>query len=156
MLKDSPVPKGNFEHLTSCADLFTSLFPLLEGWEWELQGKFRPDRIAYIKGNKIYFEIDRGTEDYGRIEEKLQRYIDYYRETRETYFVVFTVQDYLDPFGKMRTSAKERGRRIIDCFDAKNLPGNFMVGMHDQLVRDPDSYVVSRFDKHTLGSLKAN
>ena len=152
-LKDAPVPRGNFKHLNSCSDLFVSLFPMIESWEWERQGKNRPDRIAILGGNKVYFEIDRGTEKYDDISRKLDAYVSHYKETKEDFIVIFTVEDYADPFGKVRTSAKTRGAGILERFTERKLPGNFYVCRHEQIAQDPSAPLVSRFQKTALKEL---
>lgn len=149
-LKDTFTPRGNWEHLNSCAELFVSLFPIIEKWDWEVQGKFRPDRIAAIGGKKFYFEVDRGTEKSADILKKLNAYVEHWRETKEEFSVVFTVEDYQDPFGKMRTSARVRGNMIFDLFDQRGLPGNYYVAFHSTLSQNPFASMVSRFKQFSL------
>jgi len=165
MRKDTFVPRGKdkLAHSRSCADLFVSLFNHVDDWQWEVEIKisngkkdkvFRPDRTVIFKGKKFYFEIDRSTEPPSKILGKLDNYVKHYHETKEEFYVVFTVQDYRSAFGKMRTSADKRIKVIGKLFDQRRLADNFFVLFHDDIVKAPFKVeFYSRFGKSILSQL---
>jgi hypothetical protein len=136
--------------------LFCALFPYQQAWECETQNKyFRFDRKAQLFGKTIYFEVERGTQGPEKLREKLDRYVKHFRETREKFYVLFTVQDYQpNPFEKVKISAKEKGFELFRLFDEMELPGNYLVCYHESLIKYPlKTEVVSRFGKNTLETL---
>jgi len=74
---------SNFDHEKACGDVFIGFARtgLLEAWEYYPKpykyAGLEPDRAASIQGirQKLYIEVDQGTEPLWQIEEKLNKYL---------------------------------------------------------------------------------
>src|SRR5689334_19155111 len=73
-------------HERSCADIYVSYAmtaqlqswsvpEVMEDYEEYVQVGLRPDRISVIDGKIVFWEIDRGTENYEDVSDKIPKYI---------------------------------------------------------------------------------
>jgi len=156
-------------HEKSCADIYVSYATtgLLTEWgvpeefpdyeEYEKTG-LRPDRISSIGGKIIFWEIDRGSENYDKVSEKVPRYIELgKRHPKHRFHVVFTTRDcHRHKNGKqiLRQSSKARAKRILlDLIDFKR-GSQFLVAEHQMITDTPLGKVfVSPIDPQTYISL---
>lgn len=139
-------------HERSCADIYVSYETTGRLQKWAVPEAFedygeyvkvglRPDRISIVAGKIVFWEIDRGTEDYETVSDKIPLYIRLGERHRDHRFhVVFTTKDYYRyKNGKrvLRQSSQTRAKRILlDLMEFKR--GNqFIVGQHDTVITDP-------------------
>jgi hypothetical protein len=156
-------------HERNCADIYVSYENTgqLERWavpevmadyEEYVKVGLRPDRISKIAGKIVFWEIDRGSENYEAVSDKIPNYIELGRRHPEHRFhVIFTTRDYYrHKNGKdvLRQSSQTRAKRILlDLMEFKR--GNqFIVGQHDTIINDPQGAVfASPLAPETLVSL---
>ena len=63
-------------------------------WEWEPNiSRFIPDVMFKVAETPIYVEIERGNQNKAKLKKKVQNYLNYHRETREMFHVLFVVSD---------------------------------------------------------------
>lgn len=83
-----------YAHEKDCAEVFVSLALTEQLYGWEMHKKVGngiiPDRTALLP-ETYYIEVERGTQD--KIKQKLEAYQQYYRQTKEPFFVLFLVKD---------------------------------------------------------------
>lgn len=140
------------KHEKDCADLFIAYKStgLLKAWNSPenfedyqdyVKAGVLPDRVSIIGKSIVFWEVDRGTESYQKISDKIPNYITLSRRHPEhKFYVCFTTNEYHRfKNGKkvLRQSAETRAKRILlDAMEYKR--GNqFIVGLHKQIIQDP-------------------
>lgn len=156
-------------HERDCAEVYVAYETSGQLLKWAIPEAFsdydeyesiglRPDRISTI-GNKIVFwEIDRGTENYDKVNDKIPRYIELgKRHPTHRFHVVFTTKDSFRQKNRkqiLRQSAEARAKRILlDLIEYKR-GSQFVVGCLKDILSDPLGAVfVSPLEPETLKSL---
>jgi hypothetical protein len=139
-------------HERGCADIYVTYEKTGQLQKWAVPEAFadyeeyvkvglRPDRISVIDGKIVFWEIDRGSENYDAVSDKIPRYVEISRRHPAHRFnVVFTTKDYFrHRNGKavLRQSAKTRAKRILlDLMEFKR-GSQFIVGQHGEIIKDP-------------------
>jgi hypothetical protein len=80
-------------------------------------------------------EVEKGHQQYGRLKEKLTRYVSHWYKTRERFTVLVTVQ------------TGEEIDRLNSLFDELNLPSNYLAVLESDLINSP-STVLSKHVPH--------
>jgi len=120
-----------YKHEQAAGDLFVTFNSFIEAWSFEPAiGKDRGDRGMIYQGKIIYFEVDRCTEGFGVIEEKIENYIRYARETRERFHVVFSLLE-------SELVVMNRAKKMLELFEDKKRGNQFLVANHINLLEVP-------------------
>jgi hypothetical protein len=125
MLKGTRISNKSYPHEHAAADLFAHYYPYLEAWKYEpIVGEIRADRGMKLEGKTYYFEVDRDTENIGIIQNKIDAYIRYGRETGERFHVIFDiVMDNLE-------ASNARMREIGQYLDTIHRGNQFCLSTH--------------------------
>jgi hypothetical protein len=120
-----------YRHEVGAADLFAAFYPYAQQWSYEPEvlGD-RADRGVRMFEKTFYLEVDRATEAPREIEAKLENYLQYSRQSREPFYVIFALMD-----GK--ESARARGNKLIPLLEDCNFGNQFLLAHHRRLVDDP-------------------
>lgn len=133
-----------YEHEIIRGDAFVSaaLSGHLLEWEWEpVVKKFVPDVLARFSDPIIYIEVERGKQNKAKLIKKIENYLNLFRETRETFYVLFIVADDL-------VDLMER------IFEEMNLPQKYMFVTANAFIQDVlNAPLMSRKMSHTLSQL---
>lgn len=120
-----------YKHEQAGGDLFVTFKPFFSGWSFEPAiGKDRGDRGMIYQDKIIYFEVDRCTEGFPVIEEKVENYIRYARETGERFHVVFSLLE-------DQATVMNRAKKMLDLFEDKKRGNQFLVANHINLLEVP-------------------
>lgn len=135
LLKDAKL-----KHDLLCSDLYVAyhLTGNLNYWEepkdYDEFG-LKPDRQMIYDGKIVFWEVDRGTEDYVSVKGitgKLDRYTALSKSRPDRRFhVCFTTVD-------NKQSAESRASGILDIIDSYERGDQFMVALHKWAVEMPD------------------
>jgi hypothetical protein len=135
------------KHEFGGSDLFTALYPHLEAWSFEPAiDSDRGDRGAKIDGKIFYFEVDRCTEGFPKIQDKIDNYRSYMKRTGEVFHVVFSLLED-DPV------IERRGQKLLNLFAENLLGSQFLICNHRLLVENPLGEVLFS-EKEGFRSLK--
>lgn len=123
--------KWRFAHESAAADLFSAYYPYMEAWVFEpfILTK-RADRGMRINGLTVYFEIDLCTEGISILQEKIENYVAYSRETGERFHVVFS-------FLGEQAEVQRRGNLLIPHLQDLKRGHQFLLVNHQKLVNQP-------------------
>jgi len=139
-------------HERSCADIYVSYETTgqlkvwnvpenFEDYESYVKAGVRPDRISVIGERIVFWEIDRGTESYKGVSDKINLYLNLWRQQGyRPFHVVFATTDYFRyRNGKkvLRQSAKTRARGILLDLIPFKRSHQFIVGQLDQIIQYP-------------------
>ncbi len=116
--------------------MFVAFYSHISAWSFEPAiGGDRGDRGMKIGEKTIYFEVDRCTEGLPIIEQKIENYIRYARETGERFHVVFSIlaEDNL---------VTNRGNNLIPLIRSKRRGDQFLITNHNNLLQDPKGQVL--------------
>jgi hypothetical protein len=112
-----------------------------EDYESYVTAGVRPDRISVIGGKVIFWEIDKGTESYQGVSDKINHYLNLWKQQgHRTFHVVFATKDYFRYRNRgkvLRQSAKTRARGILLDLIPFERANQFIVGQLDQIISDP-------------------
>ncbi len=90
---NAAVHHNRYKHERICAEVFTLLFPRLQGWGAKsLSAKVRPDRWFKMNDNLYYLEVECGNQKDKILAQKVDNYKAYFRETREDFKVLFVME----------------------------------------------------------------
>jgi hypothetical protein len=93
----SEIHTFKYQHEKECAEVFVSLILADAVSDWHQHKKLStgiiPDRTVEIDDFTLHIENERGTQGYAKVIKKLEKYKDYWRETREDFQVLFLVKD---------------------------------------------------------------
>lgn len=129
-------------HERLCGDLYVAYATLGKEVSWErptdydenLSLGILPDRRMIADGTIIFWEVDRGTEDYisdKGITGKIEKYLKLLETNKSKAFsVVFTTID-------AKQSAKTRAARFLELFEHYPCPDQFLVTLHRWAVEEP-------------------
>ena len=133
-----------YDHELIAGDLFVALARTgyLLDWQSETQlNKFRPDCMAMLSDQPIYFEIERGNQNRAKLIKKVQNYFNYFRETRQMFHTIFVVPDDLHD-------------QILDIFRELNAPPAYGVTRINPFIGDVlNAEILSRSSSLTLSHL---
>jgi hypothetical protein len=135
----------SYKHESDCASVYMAYALAGMAWDWgkvEFKNdKLFPDRFMELQdGPVIYWEIDRGTEDYERIGEKIDKYLALRQKVDYRFHVIFTTTNYrLNPLtGTFRQSDRARANGIFDILSSYGFKGNqFLVALHSWVISRP-------------------
>lgn len=140
---DLPTNFWNRQHEVDCGDLFVSYFnsagpKRLTHWDayWDEEEKKGKrvfyDRRMVLDDKVLLVEVDRGTEELDRFEDKIRKYISYSASHPDDWFyVLITVQGY-------RSTAELRIQHILDILKRKNVHAfQYLVAPHEAVLADP-------------------
>ena len=143
MLNSTNKLKGydRYKHEQAAADLFVTFYKYISAWNFEPAiGKDRGDRGMIFQDKKIYFEVDRCTEGLPIIDEKLENYIQYGRETKEQFHVIFSLVG-------TENDVANRGDNLIPLLEDKKHGNQFLITNHNNLLDTPfDKVLFSPLD----------
>ncbi len=133
-----------YRHEFICSQLYTLFVGtgLVTRWE-RPQFKdlgLRPDRFMQYAGLNIYWEIDRGSETYDVIRDKIEKYLKLASRTDTKFHVIFVTRDYLiNPLtGKPKQSAKSRATGIYEILHQYGFTTNqFLIAIYDWILKPP-------------------
>ncbi|CAN5361115.1 hypothetical protein BH10ACI1_BH10ACI1_02710 [soil metagenome] len=127
------------KHELLCGDLYVAfeLTGFLNFWDepqdWDEFG-LKPDRRMIYDGKIVFWEVDRGTEDYYTdkgIKGKLDRYTKLSRSRPDRFHVCFTTID-------NKTNAERRAETILELINSYKRGDQFMITLHKWAVEMPD------------------
>lgn len=122
-----------YEHEKECAEVFVSLALTGKLYGWQVHKRISkgiiPDRIANLKSSIFYFEIERGTQD--KIVAKTENYRKYFRETNESFSVVYLVKD--------EKTLEDSVRKLEET----GASGHYLVGVFSEFTEDPDKALLT-------------
>jgi hypothetical protein len=139
-------------HERACADVYTAYetagkLPVwnvpenFEDYESYVTAGVRPDRISIIDGKIVFWEIDKGTESYQGVSDKVNHYLNLWKQQGyKTFHVVFATKDYFryrNGSKILRQSAKTRARGILLDLIPFKRSNQFIVGQLDRIITDP-------------------
>ena len=123
--------RDQYLHQKAGADLFISYLPYIQAWSYEPPIlRDRADRGMRINGKTIYFEVDRCTEGMRVIEEKVENYIRYSRESDERFHVVFAIVG-------SETEILNRGNLIIPVLKERKRGEQFLIANAGNIISNP-------------------
>lgn len=118
-----------------------------EDYESYVKAGVRPDRISIINERIVFWEIDKGTESYQGVSDKINLYLNLWKQQGYRQFhVVFATKDYFryrNGNKILRQSAKTRARGILLDLIPFKRANQFIVGQLDQIIADPFGAVVA-------------
>jgi hypothetical protein len=127
----------SYLHDLACAELYTAYGEYEMDWYCEEQKQFRYDALMVMDDLRIYWEVDRGTEPIKKtstnrssIEQKIDAYIGFARETDHRFFVVFDL---------VGLNVASRGDSILELLKAKKRGHQFLITKHAALVKNPEA-----------------
>jgi hypothetical protein len=135
LLKDTKL-----KHELLCGDLYVvlELTGKLPYWNEPQEADefgIKPDRRMIYDGKIVFWEVDRGTEDYYTekgIQGKIERYIKLSQSDRDKRFhVCFTTITQYDNFGKIKCTAENRAETILNLIYSYARGDQFMVTTHN-------------------------
>jgi Replication-relaxation len=130
-----------YDHQIARGNVFVSLALTGKLLEWESEPKlkrFRPDALARISETNIYIEVERGNQNRAKIIRKIENYLNYYRETKEPFHVIFIVPDDLVNF-------------ITSILEQMKPPQMYQAVGSDSFIKDPlNADLFSWNTSHTL------
>jgi hypothetical protein len=134
------------EHEKGLGDLFVSLIlaDMVVTWTMHKRlGKdFIPDRTLESEVGIVYIEYETGSQNLSVWREKIQNYLNYYRDKKEQFRLLFTMAD------------EDAVRSIVKLFEEMNCSSHYYAGVHSELVADPiNALVTSRFSTKKLSIL---
>lgn len=136
------IHKYRYDHEKSCGDIFVSLALTGSLYFWEGEGNektLRWDRKFAIDETKDYYlEVETGSQDDGKLRDKLGRYVTFYRETKDPFHVLFSVKD------------EAAAKRMIALFGEFSLGSHYMVTVQSAFVSSPKTASV----KTRFGDIK--
>jgi hypothetical protein len=130
-------------HELDVADLFVALYRHVSHWDTEWgtleretlripQYKVNYDARMVLNGRVYLWEVDRGTEDFEQLFEKVNKYIRFAESLQtESFQVVFTMQKY---------RRQHFGRRVdefLKFLASKKHRNMFLVAKHGEVLTDP-------------------
>jgi hypothetical protein len=127
-----------------CAEVFVSLALTDRLLNWEGEGTqkkgFRHDR-KFELGDTWYLEVEKGNQAIQKLRVKLSQYVSHYRETKEPFHVLFTVQD------------EPSIEQLIYLFEGFKLGSHYAAVVFEEFVRDPlNASLTTRFDTFSLSN----
>lgn len=147
MLPGTTFPQNFYlrQHEMDVADLFVACYPHVTHWDSEWGSTEREAlRIPHYRVNydarmvlngKVYlWEVDRGTEDMRKLEDKVKKYIafsDSLGAEAAPFQVIFTLQKY------RRMSVKNRAHELLELVASKKRRNQFLVALHSEVLTDP-------------------
>ncbi len=141
------IKEGKLKHEKLCGDLYVAYELTGNTPYWHAPEDYdafglKPDRQMIYNGRIVFWEVDRGTEDYHTekgIKGKLDRYIALSRSQPDKRFnVCFTTIDQYDLKGKLKRSAEARAEAILNLIATYNRADQFLVTTHKWAVKMPD------------------
>lgn len=134
MLPSTPRLKSadKFRHEQAGADLFVAYNLYAKRWIHEpfILSK-RADRgVQFEGGLTIYFEVDRVTENFQDLRDKVENYIVYGNEAKERFHVVF---DFVGEHQRVVKRAKKMG----EFLQQKKRNDQFLLAQHPTLIANP-------------------
>lgn len=131
-------------HERLCGDLYVAFETLGLEMKWERPTNYEenrqlgilPDRRMVLNESIVFWEVDRGTEDYVSdkgITGKIEKYLELANSSSSKQFsVVFTTID-------AKQSAKARAKKFLDLFEfyAPSRADQFLVTLHKWAVEEP-------------------
>jgi len=99
----------------------------------------KPDALCVYQGKVIFWEVDRGTEDYDTpkgIRGKLDRYLKMSKDNPKIrMYAGFTTVPQYDRFGKLKRSDITRAKGILKCINKYERADQFFVSTHAYTIR---------------------
>lgn len=113
-----------------------------------------PDRQFIYDTKIVFFEVDRGGEDYNTpkgIKGKVEKYIRLSQlHPDHRFHVCFTTVDEIYPTGKIKRTAEARAKGILRVFEDYHRADMLMVTLHKFAVAMPEEAIWTT-DNHPLG-----
>jgi hypothetical protein len=129
--KTKGLQRWAYLHQKAAADVFVAYYPHMSAWIYEPAIlRDRADRGMKIFDKTVYFEVDRCTEGMKVIEEKIDNYIQFSRETGERFHVVFCI------VGDER-EVLNRGNNIIPILQDRMRGEQFLIANAGNIISNP-------------------
>ena len=111
--------------------------------------RLKPDAICVYQGKIIFWEVDRGTEDYltpKGIKGKLDRYLQMSKANPELrLYTGFTTVSQFDRFGKLKRTDIARAKGILELINTYGRADQFFVSTHNYTIRHADQRAFSTY-----------
>lgn len=136
--------KNHLPHESLIAELYTALELTGALGTWEIRREtdafgLKPDAVCVYQGKIIFWEVDRGTEDYltpKGIKGKLDRYLRMSKANPDVrLYVGFTTVSQFDRFGRLKRSDLARAKGILGLIETYQRADQFFVSTHDYTLK---------------------
>jgi Replication-relaxation len=139
------VHRFKYEHEKACGDVFVSLALSNQLYEWEGEGDqksgFRHDRKFSMLGATWYLEHEEGNHVQKILREKLMRYMELWRQTRQPFGVLFTVKE------------ANTYELLLSLFNELQIPAAYCVTLHSSFTLNPlNAEIASRTFRKTFSN----
>lgn len=137
----SEIHTFKYEHEKDCAEIFVALMldDCVSNWipHKKLRTGLIPDRTLIVDNLTLHIENERGTQGSAKILKKIERYKNYWRETGDSFQVLFLVKDSTDSF--------------TDHFKALNVP--YFVTRFDHFLTPLNCIIYSQYGSKEFQTL---